>query len=82
MMAIVSDHLEIASDLIQAGADVNIQNEVCHFLTAFTLKSLLVSAGACAACERLVLRLLYVFYVCLFVSLFVRPHLSHAQYIT
>ena len=32
--------------------------------------------------ERLVLRLLYVFCVCLFVCLFVRPHLSRAQYIT
>ncbi len=35
-------------------------------------------AGARAARERLVLRLLYVFRVCLFV----RPHLSRAQYIT
>ena len=35
-------------------------------------------AGARAARERLVLRLLYVFRVCLFV----RPHLSYAQYIT
>ena len=34
----------------------------------------------CAAHERLVLRLLYVFCVCLFVCLFVRPHLSRAQY--
>ena len=32
--------------------------------------------------ERLVLRLLYVFRVCLFVCLSVRPHLSRAQYIT
>ena len=36
--------------------------------------------------ERLVLRLLYVFRVCLFVCLsvclFVRPHLSRAQYVT
>ena len=41
-------------------------------------------AGARAARERLVLRLLYVFRVCLFVCLFVivRPHLSRAQYIT
>ena len=39
-------------------------------------------AGARAARERLVLRLLYVFRVCLFVCLSVRPHLSRAQYIT
>ena len=40
-------------------------------------------AGARAARERLVLlRLLYVFRVCWFVCLFVRPHLSRAQYIT
>ncbi len=32
--------------------------------------------------SRLVLRLLYVFRVCLFVCLSVRPHLSRAQYIT
>ena len=36
-------------------------------------------AEARAARERLVLRLLYVFRVCLFV---VRPHLSRAQYVT
>ena len=35
-------------------------------------------AGARVARERLVLKLLYVFRVCLFV----RPHLSRAQYIT
>ena len=40
---------------------------------------ILLPAGAR---ERLVLRLLYVFRVCLFVCLFVRPHLSRAQYIT
>ena len=42
-------------------------------------------AGARAARERLVLRLLYVFHVCLFVCLyclFVHPHLSRAQYKT
>ena len=33
-------------------------------------------------CTILVLRLLYVFRVCLFVCLFVRPHLSRAQYVT
>ena len=38
--------------------------------------------GVRAARERLVLRLLYVFHVCLFVCLFLRPHLSRAQYIT
>ena len=38
--------------------------------------------GARAACERPVLRLLYVFHICLFVCLSVRPHLSRAQYIT
>ena len=38
--------------------------------------------GARAARERLVLRLLYIFRVCLFVCLSVRPHLSRAQYIT
>ena len=32
--------------------------------------------------KRLVLKLLYVFRVCLFVCLSVRPHLSRAQYIT
>ena len=42
----------------------------------------ITTAGACAARERLVLRLLYVFRVCLFVCLFVHPHLSRAQYIT
>ena len=30
MLAIARGHLEIATDLLQAGADVNIQNEVCH----------------------------------------------------
>jgi len=43
-------------------------------------------AGVRAARERLVLRLLYVFRVCLFgcllVCLFVPPHLSRVQYIT
>ena len=42
----------------------------------------LLPAGARVACERLVLILLYVFRVCLFVCLFVRPHLSCARYIT
>ena len=46
------------------------------FSIFFTAHSL--PAGARAARERLVLRLLYVFRVCLFV----RPHLSRAQYIT
>ena len=44
--------------------------------------SIFLPAGARVARERLVLRLLYVFRVCLFVCLFVRPHLSRAQYIT
>ena len=44
--------------------------------------SLFLPGGARAARERLVLRLLYVFRVCLFVCLFVRPHLSRAQYNT
>ena len=39
-------------------------------------------AGARAARERLVLRLLYVFRVCLSVLFVVRPHLSRAQYTT
>ena len=38
-------------------------------------------AGARTAREWLVLRLLYVFHVCLFVCLSVHPHLSRAQYI-
>ena len=41
-------------------------------------KLIFLPAGARAARERLVLRLLYVFRVCLSV----RPHLSRAQYIT
>ena len=40
--------------------------------------SFFLPAGARAAGEQLVLRLLYVFRVCLFVC----PHLSRAQYIT
>ena len=69
MLATDRGHLQIASDLIQAGADVNIQADVCHFLTVFALKSLILPAGACAARERLVLRLLYFFHVCLFFKL-------------
>ena len=52
------------------------------------LQFTLLPAGARAARERLVLRLIYVFrvylFVCLFVCLFVivRPHLSRAQKIT
>ena len=42
MLAISSDHLQIASDLIQAGADVNIQTEVDHFLTVFTLNKFVI----------------------------------------
>ena len=52
--------------------------------TSIQIKGIaLLPAGAR---ERLVLRLLYIFrvclFVCLFVRLFVRPHLSRAQYIT
>ena len=45
----------------------------------FFLKMVFLPAGAR---ERLVLRLLYVFLVCLFICLFVHPHLSRVQCIT
>ena len=65
-----------------------------HFRGTFTLEKHSVFntevsfllAEARTVRERLVLRLLYVFrvclLVCLFVCLFVRPHLSCAQYVT
>ena len=59
----------LASQFGCSGNEINGISHSCPFLPA-------------RARERLVLRLLYVFRVCLFVCLSVRPHLSRAQYIT
>ena len=67
-----------------------VATQICNY--AFTILMygytyIFLPAGARAARERLVLRLIYVFRVCLFVCLsvcllIVRPHLSRAQNIT
>ena len=56
--------------------------KIALFCLIYKLQRKFLPAGARAARERLVLRLLYVFRVCLFVCLFVCPHLSRAQNIT
>ncbi len=58
--------------LVYMYGHVNNQESISLYIIHF------LPAGARAARERLVLRWLYVFRVCLFV----RPHLSRAQYIT
>ena len=56
--------------------------QICGDCKASETSKPFLPAGARAVRERLVLRMFYVFHVCLFVCLFVRPHLSGAQYIT